>query len=173
MKSILLITWLLSLTIAAPAQPTAGAGPRPTAGKILAAPATAARNRQVVESFYVALETQQFDKLRDIFAPDGRQINAFVPEGFPKSFEGAAEITKQYSALPKLFGQIRFARTIHATDDPNYFFVEAKGDIDLKAGGKYQNTYLDTFRLRDGRITEYTEYLNPLILAKAFNIPLK
>lgn len=173
MKSILLSAWLMSLTFAATAQTTAGSGLPAAAGNKPVSSATEARNRQVVENFYRALETQQFEKLREIFAPDGRQINAFVPEGFPKSFEGAAEITKQYSALPKLFGQIRFARTIHATDDPNYFFVEAKGDIDLKAGGKYQNTYLGTFRLRDGRITEYTEYLNPLILAKAFNIPLK
>jgi len=172
MKNILLSTCLLSQALAVPAQPMVGSRQPPAAGKTLASPATTARNRQVVDSFYGALETQQFDKLREIFAPNGRQINAFVPEGFPKSFEGAEEITKQYSALPKLFGQMRFARTIHATEDPNYFFVEATGDIDMKAGGKYQNTYLGTFRLRDGRVVEYTEYLNPLLLARAFHLSL-
>ena len=167
-RILVLNTLLVSFALAAAAQGTAGstqASPAPSA--------TQARNRQVVESFFEALETQQFAKLRDIFAPDGRQVNAFVPAGFPKSFEGSEEIYKQYSGLTKLFGRLRFPRTIHTTEDPNYFFVEFKSDIDMLAGGKYRNDYIGTFRLRNGRVVEYTEYLNPLRLAEAFNIPLK
>jgi ketosteroid isomerase-like protein len=69
---------------------------------------------------------------------------------------------------------MRFPRTIHATDDPDFFSCRvSKGDIEIRAGGRYQNDYLGTFRLHHGQVVEYTEYFNPLVMAKAFNIPLK
>jgi ketosteroid isomerase-like protein len=132
----------------------------------------AQRNKEVVDSFFEALETEQFEKLREIFAPQGRQLNPYVPEGFPKSFDGAEAIYQQYSGLPQQFGQMKFPRTIYATDDPNFLFVKFTGDIDIKAGGKYTNDYLGTFRLENGRVVEYTEYFNPIVMAKAFNISL-
>lgn len=129
-------------------------------------------NYEVINNFFVALETQRFELLRAVFAPTGRQLNPYVPEGFPKSFDGAEAIYQQYSGLTGQFGQMRFPRTIHATDDPDFFFVEFRGDIEILAGGRYQNDYLGTFRLRNGQVVEYTEYFNPLVMARAFNIPL-
>ena len=111
--------------------------------------------------------------LKEVFAPNGRQLNPYVPEGFPKSFDGAEAIYKQYSSLPQNFSKMRFPRTIYGTDDPDFFFVVFRGDIDIRAGGKYQNDYLGTFQLEGGRIKEYTEYFNPIVMAKAFNITLK
>ncbi|KUG09967.1 nuclear transport factor 2 family protein [Solirubrum puertoriconensis] len=131
------------------------------------------RNKHVVDTFFTALETQQFELLREVFAEHGRQLNPYVPAGFPPSFDGSEAIYRQYSSLPQQFGQMRFPRTIYATDDPNFLFVQFRGEIDIKAGGKYENDYLGTFRLQDGRIVEYTEYFNPLVMAKAFGIPLQ
>ncbi|TDX02117.1 ketosteroid isomerase-like protein [Dinghuibacter silviterrae] len=134
--------------------------------------ATERVNRKVVDSFFVALETQQFDRLKTIFADNGRQLNPYAPEGFPKSFDGAEGIYKQYSGLTAQFGQMTFPRQIFATEDPNFFFVQFKGAIDIKAGGRYENDYLGTFRLQGGKITEYTEYFNQVVMAKAFGITL-
>jgi ketosteroid isomerase-like protein len=130
-------------------------------------------NKKVVDNFFVALETENFGMLKEVFAPDGRQLNPYVPEGFPKSFDGAEAIYKQYSTLPQNFSKMRFPRTIYGTDDPDFFFVVFKGEIDIRAGGKYENDYLGTFRLEEGCIKEYTEYFNPIVMAKAFNISLK
>ena len=130
-------------------------------------------NKEIVDSFFVALETQNFGLLKEIFAENGRQLNPYVPEGFPKSFDGAAGIYRQYSSLPENFGQMRFPRTLFATEDPNLVFVQFRGEIDIKAGGRYENDYLGTFRLENGKIVEYTEYFNPIVMAKAFGITLK
>jgi ketosteroid isomerase-like protein len=130
-------------------------------------------NRKVVDNFFVALETQNFELLKEVFAENGRQLNPYVPEGFPKSFDGREAIYKQYSSLPQQFGQMKFPRTIYATEDPNFFFVKYKGDIEIKAGGKYENDYLSTFKLENGKVVEYTEYFNPIVMAKAFGIALK
>jgi ketosteroid isomerase-like protein len=130
-------------------------------------------NKEIVDSFFIALETQDFESLKEIFSENGRQLNPYVPEGFPPSFDGAEGIYKQYSSLPQLFGQMKFPRTLFATDDPQFIFVKFKGVIEVKAGGTYENDYLGTFRLENGKIVEYTEYFNPIIMARAFGITLK
>jgi uncharacterized protein len=131
------------------------------------------RNKKVVDNFFVALETQQFDLLKEVFATHGRQLNPYSPDGFPKSFDGAEGIYKQYSGLTANFGQMRFPRKIYATEDPNFFFVVFKGEIEILAGGKYENDYLGTFRLEDGQVIEYTEYFNQVVMARAFGLELK
>lgn len=131
------------------------------------------QNRKVIDNFFVALETQRFELLRDVFAEDGRQINPYSPEGFPKSFDGIDAIYKQYSGLVANFGQMQFPRQIFATEDPDFFFVQFKGVIEIKAGGKYENDYLGTFKLENGKVMEYTEYFNQIVMAKAFHIDLK
>ena len=129
-------------------------------------------NKQVVDSFFTTLENQQFELLKEIFAADGRQLNPYAPEGFPKSFDGAEGIYKQYSGLTVNFGKMMFPRKIYATEDPDFFFVQFRGEIEIKSGGKYENDYLGTFRLKNGKIIEYTEYFNQVVMAKAFNIQL-
>lgn len=129
-------------------------------------------NKSVVEKFFIALETQQFEVLKEIFAENGKQLNPYIPEGFPKSFDGFEAIYKQYSSLPQLFGSMKFPRRIYATDDPGFFFVKFKGHIEIKAGGIYENDYIASFLLENGKIIEYTEYFNPIVMAKAFGIKL-
>jgi ketosteroid isomerase-like protein len=131
------------------------------------------RNRTVVDNFFVALETQKFEMLKEVFAENGRQVNPYSPSGFPKSFEGADGIYKQYSGLTANFGQMKFPRQIFATEDPDFFFVKFKGEIDIKAGGRYENDYLGTFKLENGKVIEYTEYFNQIVMAKAFGVELK
>lgn len=140
-----------------------------------AAPALEKRpdNRQVVENFYVALETENFELLNEVFAQNGCQLNPYAPDGFPGSFDGRAAIYKQYSGLTTQFSSMKFPRTIYATDDPNFFFVQSTGKLVLRAGGTYENEYIGTFRLENGQVREYTEYFNPIVMAKAFGIPLK
>jgi uncharacterized protein len=129
-------------------------------------------NKKTVDTFFIALETQQFELLKKIFAVDGKQLNPYAPEGFPKSFDGAEGIYRQYSGLTANFGKMKFPRTIYATEDPDFFFVKFTGEIEIKAGGTYKNDYLGTFKLKNGEIIEYTEYFNQIVMAKAFNIQL-
>lgn len=130
------------------------------------------KNKATVEKFFTALETQQFELLKEIFTKDGKQLNPYIPERFPKSFDGSEAIYKQYSSLPQQFGVMKFPRQIYATDNPDFFFVKFKGHIEIKAGGVYENDYIASFLLKDGKIIEYTEYFNPIVMARAFGIKL-
>ena len=66
-----------------------------------------------------------------------------------------------------------FPRTIYATEDPNLFVVKFKGEIKIKTGGEYKNDYISMFRLGNRKIVEYTEYFDPIVMAKAFGIELE
>jgi ketosteroid isomerase-like protein len=131
------------------------------------------KNRRIVDSFFIALETQKLEMLKEVFAENGKQLNPYSPQGFPKSFDGAEGIYKQYSGLTENFGQMKFPRQIFATEDPNFFLVKFQGEIEIKTGGKYENDYIGTFKLENGKVIEYTEYFNQVVMAKSFNIDLK
>ncbi|MBE9011066.1 nuclear transport factor 2 family protein, partial [Pseudanabaenaceae cyanobacterium LEGE 13415] len=99
-------------------------------------------NQEAVEAYFRALETGQFEVLREIFAQDARQVMPYAFGDFPKSFDGREGIYKQYSSLPKLFSKMSFPRTIYPTENPNVLFVQFRGDIEIRAGGRYQNDYV-------------------------------
>jgi ketosteroid isomerase-like protein len=129
-------------------------------------------NRQVVDSFFNAMEAQKFEAIKEIFAENAVQLLPYAPEGFPNRLEGSEAIYNQFSGLTAYFSQMKFAREIYATEDPNFFFVKFKGDMEVKSGGNYKNDYLATFKLENGKIIEYVEYFNPIVMAKAFGIKL-
>ena len=130
-------------------------------------------NAEVVDRFFRALETQNFEWLKEVFAENGRQLNPYIPEGFPTIFEGSEGIYKQYSGLTENFGAMKFPREIFTTQNPDVLFVQFRGEIEIKVGGKYENDYLGIFKMKDGKIIEYTELFNPIVMARAFNIDLK
>ncbi|KAM3099955.1 nuclear transport factor 2 family protein [Phormidesmis sp. 146-12] len=130
-------------------------------------------NAEAVEAYFVALETAKFEVLREIFAKDARQIMPYSFGEFPRSFDGREGIYKQYSSLPKTFSKMSFPRTIFPTENRDVIFVQFKGDIEIRAGGRYQNDYIGIFKFENGLIKEYTEYFNPILVSKAFNVPIK
>lgn len=129
-------------------------------------------NRDKVEAYFVALETGRFEALREIFAEDAKQLMPYSFGDFPSSFEGREGIYRQYSSLPEIFGKMAFPRTIYPTENPDVLFVQFSGDIEIKAGGRYQNDYIGIFKFENGLIKEYTEYFNPILVSRAFNVPI-
>lgn len=130
------------------------------------------QNKHVVERFYAAVEAQRFDVIRDVFAPTAQQLLPYAPAGFPTRLDGAEAIYKQFSGLTTYFNQFKFPRQVLTTEDPNFIFVKFTGELTLKSGGQYANDYVGTFRLQNGKIVEYVEYFNPILMAKAFGLKL-
>ena len=133
---------------------------------------SAQHNKQIVEDFFAAIEQQQFEIIKDIFSPQARGFQPFAPNGFPNNLVGIEGFYKEFSGLTARFTSMKFPRTIYTTEDPNYIFMEFTSQTELVQGGTYENRYVATFRFQDGKILEYTEYFNPIILARTFNIPL-
>jgi ketosteroid isomerase-like protein len=132
----------------------------------------AKQNKQIVEKFFSSLEEQKFDVIKEIFETEAQGFQPFAPDGFPNDLVGSEGFYKEFSSLTTRFSRMKFPRRIYATEDPNYVFMQFTSEMDLIQGGKYENQYLATFRFKDGKIIEYTEYFNPIVMAKAFGIPL-
>lgn len=126
------------------------------------------RNRQVVEEFFAALEAMDVPRFLEVWAEDGVQEMPFSPPGFPRRLEGREAIGNQYRSLPENYRGMRFPREILAMEDPARFVVRYTGSIELKAGGRYDNRYVGLFTLRDGKVVEFVEYFDPIILRDAF-----
>jgi ketosteroid isomerase-like protein len=57
--------------------------------------------------------------------------------------------------------------------DPERFVVRYTGEIGLKAGGRYDNTYVGLFTVRDGRIDEFVEFFDPIVPQETFGAALQ
>jgi ketosteroid isomerase-like protein len=131
------------------------------------------RNREVVRAFFAKLEAFDIAGFAELFAPDGRQRMPFSPEGFPDRLDGRAAVFNQYRSMPQSFVSMRFPDlAIVDAADPSTFIATYRGEIRLRSGGDYNNTYLSVFVIRDGQIAELTEYFNPIVLVQAFGAQL-
>jgi ketosteroid isomerase-like protein/pimeloyl-ACP methyl ester carboxylesterase len=127
------------------------------------------RNRRVVRAFFERLEAFDVDGFAALFAENGRQVMPFSPGGFPRELAGRAAVFNQYRSMPQNFVSMKFpGLVIHDMLDPSRFFVTYRGEIRLRAGGAYNNTYAGLFEVRDGHIVEFVEYFDPIVLQQAF-----
>ncbi len=124
----------------------------------------------VIEEFLDALEAMSVERFLKVWHNDGVQVMLYSPEGFPIRLEGKEAIRRQYSSLLTNYMSVSFPdRVFYFTNDSNRVWAEFRGEIQVKATGKYyNNNYVCLFTLRDGRIIEYKEYSNPIILLNAF-----
>jgi ketosteroid isomerase-like protein len=133
-----------------------------------AADATAG-GTEVVREFFAALETMDIERFLKVWDERGVQIMPFAPAGFPQRLEGRAAIRQQYEGLPKNFTSMKFpiCKSIAPTIRPSCGRPGAARS-DQATGKPYNNRYAGLFKLRDGRVIEFHEYFNPLILLEAF-----
>lgn len=94
----------------------------------------------------------------------------FSPKGYPKKREGKKSIYERFRNVPQIFISIKFPdRHIQPMLDPERFIVEYRGELKIAATGKsYNNRYLSLFRVKSGKIIEFVEYFDPIVLLEAF-----
>ena len=105
-----------------------------------------------------------------LMAPDGYIEWPYRPPGVPGRLEGRAEIRGFLTGSAKAF--IRFDEyrdlVIHETVDPEVVIVEydAHGTV-IPTGAPFHQTVIAVFRVHNGQILSYRDYINPLPLMAA------
>jgi ketosteroid isomerase-like protein len=61
------------------------------------------------------------------------------------------------------------ARRIHA--DGDFVIVECQGEVTTKRGLAYNNTYCFVIRMREGQMSELTEYFDSALVDRALEAP--
>ena len=116
------------------------------------------RNKELVRSFFDALNRNDNAAIVDAYAEDGRCItmgNTLISGSYGKD-----KIREYAGAVLQVFPQgIRF--TIHAmTAEGERVAVEASSEGQHVSGVLYANQYHFLLVFRDGRIVEFKEYMD-------------
>jgi ketosteroid isomerase-like protein len=92
------------------------------------------------------------------------------PLGLPERLEGREAIRRYFADTPKHFRGLVFTNVRrYLTTDPEVALAEAHGSATIAATGRqYEQDYVMMVKTRDGRISLYREYWNPIPGLEAF-----
>lgn len=124
---------------------------------------------QMFEAGLASLMRGDVDGWTNMWAEDGKMEFPFGPEGYIKSLDDKTAIREYMREYPE---KIRIERLnyldVYQTLDPGVVVVEFGVDGQaLQTGNAYTQRYVAVVSLRDGQITNYRDYWNPLVAIQA------
>lgn len=128
------------------------------------------RNIAIVGRFIDAINRSDLDTQRELFAEDAVFEMPYAPDGFERRFAGRDEIMAFLETVLELtdaenLHEIRL-ETCHS--DPGEVIAEFKSDMIMKpTGAAYRNEYVARFTIREGKVTRFVEYFDPIRLVIA------
>ena len=129
--------------------------------------------KEIISKFFEAQAKQDVQGMADVLAENIVFEMPFALPGLPDRIEGKGTVVK---FLEQFLGKERGLFTgwdlhnirIHPGGDPNLFFAELDGQgVVAQSGYQYRQKYIILFRVSDGRISHWREYLNPIPLQEA------
>jgi ketosteroid isomerase-like protein len=126
--------------------------------------------REIVERMLQAGRVMDIDTFIGLMAPDGYIEWPYRPPGVPARVRGRTEIHKHLTQAAQAFITFDEYRdvVVHETTDPEVIIVEYEAYGTLVAtGAPFRQTVIAVFRVRNGQILSYRDYLNPLPLMAA------
>lgn len=126
--------------------------------------------RTIVEQLLEAGRKLDIETFVGFMAPDGYMEWPYRPAGVPARLQGRDEIRRFLTAAATGFISFDEFRdmVVHETTDPEVIIVEyeAHGTV-VPTGAPFRQTVIAVFRVRDGEVVSYRDYINPLPLAEA------
>ncbi len=129
--------------------------------------------KEIISKFFEAQAKQDVQGMADVLAENIVFEMPFALPGLPDRVEGKATVVE---FLEKFLGKEHgiFTRwdlhniKIYPGDDLHLFFTELDGQgVVAQSGYQYRQKYIILFRVFDGRINHWREYLNPTPLQEA------
>lgn len=115
------------------------------------------------------LSSDRIPEWVELFTEDGVLEFPYGPEGFPQKVAGKQELFEYMKNFPRHF-EVRFTGLkFHETTDPTLVVAEFSSEGRAVATGRpYNQTYISVVETKDGRISRYVDFWNPLVAMKAF-----
>jgi uncharacterized protein len=132
----------------------------------------AVANKRIIQQIFDALAEGQTQPMLDHLADD----ISFVVMGtgsWSRSYDGKAAVLAELFAplRARLAGQIVLT-PLRLIAEGDHVVVRAQGRNTTVDGKPYENTYCNVIRLEAGRITEWIEYCDTLLVETALGRPL-
>ncbi|WP_248961817.1 nuclear transport factor 2 family protein [Sphaerisporangium perillae] len=127
-------------------------------------------SREIVGQMLRAGRELDIETFVGLMAPDGYIEWPYRPSGAPARLRGRTEIHRHLTEAAKAL--IRFDEyrnvVMHETTDPEVIIVEyeAHGTV-VPTGAPFHQTVIAVFRVQNGQILSYRDYINPLPLMEA------
>lgn len=127
----------------------------------------------VVHDFYEAWVRGDAEQLASHWADDAIMETAFAtypgaPETAPPHLEGGDAIRAFWrAAVQALVRRDLHDLWVRAVEEPGWVVARYRGDMHTADGRAFRASCSSLLRLRDGKVVEYHEYLNPLAAVDA------
>ena len=119
-----------------------------------------------IEGFFKGLEARQLDQVLGAMAPNVVQNMPLAPGSFPKQLQGIEAMRQQYSGVMQYTQS--YERQYLPTQNPAQVLVKYQGTITTQEGKPYNNSYVGLFEVKNGKISQFTEFFNPNILLNSW-----
>jgi hypothetical protein len=124
----------------------------------------------LIQAYQTLITEQRFEEWIELWAEDGVCEFPFAAEGRPSRLCGKPEILEYMTQYPRRISiegvdELR----VHLGLDPHLAVVELTiRGIATETGKPYNQRFVIVAESKDGKLSHYREYWNPLISAEAF-----
>ena len=139
------------------------------------APEGHADTLRTVWAYWAAVLGQDAAGLRPLLADDVVVELPFsesgrVDAGYFRSFRGIDDVMAFWATAWSMEGDGLgvFDPEVTVSADGRVVFIEGYGQVTMTTGRDYRNRYVFRITLKDGKVTSFREYYNPIIAARAF-----
>jgi uncharacterized protein len=102
-----------------------------------------------------------------MFADDGVQEFPYAPAGYPQRIAGRQAIAAYLADYPRMFQLDRIVNPVfHPSGQVLILEFSVEGTA-LQTGRLYNQRYISVIEHREGQITRYVDYWNPLVVIEA------
>ncbi|MEG3628071.1 nuclear transport factor 2 family protein [Streptomyces poriticola] len=114
------------------------------------------------------LSSGRIEEWVELFTEDGVLEFPYGPAGFPPSVTGKAELLAYMQNFPRHFDVEFTGPRFHETLDPALVVAEFSSvGTAISTGRPYHQRYISVVETRDGRISRYVDFWNPLVAAES------
>lgn len=128
------------------------------------------RNIAIVRRYIDAINRRDVDTKRALLAEDAVFEMPYAPDGFERRITGRDSIIAFVETVPSIIDaeNLHDVRVESYHSDPGEIVAEYRSDTVIKpTNAEYRNEYVGRFTVRDGRITRFAEYYDPIRLVVA------
>lgn len=123
----------------------------------------------VVAAFFDRLARRDMEAFFDLWDEDGVFAMPFTAPGLEPLHPGLTAVRRFFTTFRNSLAVVRFVITSATPFGGDAgFVVEGRGECETAAGEAYRNQYVWVIQLRNGKLTLFREYSNPLVIIDTF-----
>jgi ketosteroid isomerase-like protein len=124
-------------------------------------------NKEIMESWLHAIAGKRYELWPELIADDIVATFPLLDEALAPSRHGYEQVRETIWNTTRMFESWDWVEMQSwQTDDPEFVVTRARSRAMTVWGAPYENVYILTGRVRDGKLVEFTEYFDPIRAAE-------